>query len=325
MEPDNPAVQRVRQIATGAAPEAAQLIAAQRTLLRSASTKISPKGMSCIEESSRRLGILIPPWKYPVLFEETVLALGAFWTEHSGKTTLGRTRLYIRERQHATKFIRALASNARGKIEPGTGSRAAHAADGFTCDVLERNLASTAVVQMFRLINGNLEIPPTIFKALMLAGRIDDAFFPDEPDTWRHFHRGLVDANLAGTASSGDSGICNRPTRATRSPSGSHGTDERPAASRSSSELLQTVQQQLQDQLQKMPQFQQADSKGDTTPMPLLPIFITMPGNSRSGSIRSSQSSGSGRSRDNRAAKRTGSPILGRQSKVMRLFLESLE
>ncbi|CAK7203382.1 hypothetical protein SEUCBS139899_006115 [Sporothrix eucalyptigena] len=45
-------------------------------------------------------------------------------------------------------------------------------------------LPTASTVRVFRPVNGNLEIPPALFKALAVAGRLHDAFFPDEPGTW---------------------------------------------------------------------------------------------------------------------------------------------
>ena len=60
------------------------------------------------------------------------------------------------------------------------------------------SLPSATTVSVFRLVNSNLGIPATLFKALAMAGRIQDAFFPDEPSLWER--------PPANTHDNGDSG-----------------------------------------------------------------------------------------------------------------------
>lgn len=167
----------LRQIAVDASPDEAGLLGVQRRLLRSATARLRRKGLSTDTETYRRLGILVPPWRYPVAFEQTLHALRDYWRRHRTATTLGRAAPYRQARDRAGEYLRMLADFGEEEEDDdddeSASARYAHL------------LPTPTDMRVFRLVNGNLEIPPTLLKALASAGRIEDAFFPDEPATWQ--------------------------------------------------------------------------------------------------------------------------------------------
>ncbi|EFX01920.1 hypothetical protein CMQ_4991 [Grosmannia clavigera kw1407] len=178
----------LRQLAVDASPDEAGLLRAQRQLLRSATARLHRKGLSTDTETYRRLGILIPPWRYPVAFEQTLNALRDYWRRHRTAKTLGCAAPYRQARDRAAEYLRMLAD-----FGDGDGDGCVHADDDNPDDDDDPDsstrfahlLPSSTDMRVFRLVNGNLEIPSTLLKALASAGRIEDAFFPDEPTTWQ--------------------------------------------------------------------------------------------------------------------------------------------
>ncbi|CAK7232554.1 hypothetical protein SCUCBS95973_008297 [Sporothrix curviconia] len=167
----------LRAVAHDAAPSKEELFDAQRSLLRTATARISRKGLSTDTESYRRLGILIPYWKRPARFEAVLHALHDYWNHHRTARSLGRSAPFRKVREKAANYLRRL---ARNEAEANSNDDD----DDEELDDEECALPTATMVSVFRLVNGNLEIPPTLFKALAMAGRIEDAFFPDEPSMW---------------------------------------------------------------------------------------------------------------------------------------------
>ncbi|KIH91381.1 hypothetical protein SPBR_01515 [Sporothrix brasiliensis 5110] len=169
----------LRSIAHDATPLPQDLFHAQRSLLRTATARIARKGLSTDTETYRRLGILIPHWKHPAQFEAVLHALRDYWQHHNTAASLGASTPFRRVRIKAANYLRKLAraeehDEVKNEYDDGDED-----ADKEDC-----SLPSPTMMRVFRLVNGNLEIPATLFKALAMAGRIQDAFFPDEPSTW---------------------------------------------------------------------------------------------------------------------------------------------
>ncbi|KAL1895015.1 hypothetical protein Sste5346_005435 [Sporothrix stenoceras] len=143
-------IEELRRIAYEATPRPEDLFSAQRALLRTATARLARKGLSTYTDTYRRLGILIPHWKHPAQFKAVLYGLHEYWKHHNSATSLGRSYPFRKPRKEEKDCA----------------------------------LPSATKVRVFRLVNGNLEIPPTLFNALAMAGCIKDAFFPDEPSTW---------------------------------------------------------------------------------------------------------------------------------------------
>ncbi|KJR85339.1 uncharacterized protein SPSK_09117 [Sporothrix schenckii 1099-18] len=171
----------LRSIAHDATPLPQDIFHAQRSLLRTATARIARKGLSTDTETYRRLGILIPHWKHPAQFEAVLHALCDYWQHHNTAASLGASTPFRRVRIKAANYLRKL---GRGEEHDDLVVKNEYDDGDEDADKEVCSLPSATMMRVFRLVNGNLEIPATLFKALAMAGRIQDAFFPDEPSTW---------------------------------------------------------------------------------------------------------------------------------------------
>ncbi|CAK7209066.1 hypothetical protein SBRCBS47491_000311 [Sporothrix bragantina] len=113
------------------------------------------------------------------------LRLCDYWKRHRTARSLGRSAPFREAREKAANYLRRLARKEAVEEDK----------DGEELDDKDCSLTTATKVSVFHLVNGNLEIPPTLFKALAMAGRIQDAFFPDKPNLWEQVPDGNDDDN----------------------------------------------------------------------------------------------------------------------------------